>query len=81
MDQAVDVEVVKEPLDVKQEEGSDSSAFDAGLDSVGHAKDGVRRRVIVPGSELTRGEKVETGSIEENPFGDDPSYDILHLCD
>ena len=59
-------------MDVKQEEGSNLSALDASLDHVDHTKDSIRRCVIVMGSELSGGKKMETGSIKENPFGDDP---------
>jgi len=41
VNQAIDVEVVKETLDIKKEEACDPAAFDARLECVGHAKDGV----------------------------------------
>jgi len=37
MDQAADVEVVEESLDVKKEESGNMTAFDTGLDCVDHA--------------------------------------------
>ena len=52
MDQSVNMKVIKEPLDVKQEEAGDMSCFDAGLDCVGHAKDHISGCVIVPGAKL-----------------------------
>jgi len=47
------------------------SAFDTCLGCVDHAKDGVGHRVVVPRAKLTGGKKVETCSVEEDPFGHD----------
>ena len=71
MDQVADMEVVKETLDVKKEEGGNLSAFDACLDCMDHAKDGVRCCVVVMGSKLVGGEEMETCSIEDL-FRDNP---------
>jgi len=37
MDQAADMQVVKETLDVEKEEGCNAATFDAGLNCVDHA--------------------------------------------
>jgi len=72
VDQAADMEVVEETLDVKKEEGGNSSAFDTRLDRMDHAKDGVRCHVVVTGSKLAGGEEMEMCGIEEDSFQDNP---------
>lgn len=70
MHQAIDVEVVKEPLDVEQEESCNMTRLYAGLDSVHHAQNGVRGSVVVVGPKLARGEEVEPHCIKQNPLCD-----------
>ena len=41
MNKAADVKVVKEPLDVKEEQASNPATFDTHLDCVCHAQDGI----------------------------------------
>ena len=41
MNKAANVKVVKEPLDVKEEQASNPATFDTCLDSVCHAQDGI----------------------------------------
>jgi len=47
MDDATDVEIVEEALDVKEEKAGNPSALDAHLDCVHHAKDRVNCCVVV----------------------------------
>ena len=71
MDQAADVEVVEEPLDVKKEESSNVTAFDTSLDCVDHAQDHVTCCMIIAGPKLSEGEQLEACSIEQDAFRDD----------
>jgi len=72
VDQAADMQVIEEALDVKKEEGSDASTFNAGLDCVDHAQDSIRCRVVVTGSKLAGGKELEAHSIKEDALRDYP---------
>jgi len=48
MNQAIDMEVVKETLYVEEKEGSDVFCLDGGLCRVRHGQDGVNGSVAVP---------------------------------
>ena len=47
MNQVIDMEVVEEALDVKEEKARDVSCLYARLDGVDHAQDRVRSHVVV----------------------------------
>jgi len=63
MDNAADMEIVKEALNVEEEETSHPSAFDASLDCVCHAEDCVSRCMIIPQAELASRKEVKMCSI------------------
>ena len=71
VNQAIDMEVVKEALNVEEEEPRNMSRLNARLDSVCHAQDCVGGRVIVPRPKLPGGEKVKTCHVKEDPLCDD----------
>ena len=66
VDQVVDMQVVEETLDVKEEEGSDSACFDACLDCMDHAQYSIRCRMVVVGPKLTGGKELEARGIKED---------------
>ena len=70
VDQAADMQVIEETLDVKEEEGSDSATFNAGLDCMDHAQDSVRCHMVVAGPKLAGGKELEARGIEEDALRD-----------
>ena len=76
MYQAVDVEVVEKSLDVKEEKGRNVTALDTCLDRMDHAQYCVRRSVVVAGSKLTGGKKLEARGVEENALRDNPFQEL-----
>ena len=48
MDDALDVYVIEEALDVKKNDGGDKAAFNCSLGVVGEAKGGINSAVVVP---------------------------------
>jgi len=68
---AINVKVVKEALDVEEEECCNSTTLDTGLNCMCHAENCISSGVIVVGAKLFGWEEVETRSIEQNLFGND----------
>ena len=65
------MEVVKKPLNIKEEEARDVTSFDASLYRVDHTQDGVRSCMVVPRPKLSGGEEVESRCVKQDPFSDD----------
>ena len=59
MDQAVDMEVVEEPLNVKEKEACHMPRLDTCLDRVHHAQDRVGSSMVIPRPELPWGKELE----------------------
>jgi len=64
MDNVANVEVVKETLDVEEEEAGSPAAFDAGLDSVCHAQDCIGHCMIVTQAKLAGRKEMKMCSIQ-----------------
>jgi len=71
MNKAVDVEVVEESLDVKEEEACNLPTLDAHLDRMGHAQDSIGGSMVVAGPKLVRGEEVEPRGVQQDAFRHD----------
>ena len=71
LDNAFNIDVIKESRDVEEDNGCDKLAFDSRLSLMYKAKGGVRSTVVIARSELGRGKDVEGVSVRENPLGND----------